>query len=368
MVTMNERERFRRIMQFQKVDRVPNYELGLLKGTAERWHREGLPSGVDWKEHFGIGDFRHTADAPNLGMIPPFDQKIIEETDSYTISIGADGIKAKHLKTNEEFMPQFLEYPVKNLEDFRDLKNRYDASDPERYPPEEEWTKKVGTWRGREHQLRPPARIGAYWTLRTWLGTKNLSMAFHRQPHLVHEMMDFLTGFSVEVLKRAVTDVDFDFFNFPEDFAFKGAPLISPGQFREFFLPFYKHLTGFLRGHGIEIFNVDSDGNFEVLIPLLLEGGVTGIWPLEQAAGPEMNPVAIRRKYGNRLALMGGIDKRVLARDKKRIEAELTSKLPYLLSTGGYIPFVDHNIPPDIPFANFEYYMELKKELLEQYS
>ncbi len=368
MVTMNERERFTRIMRFQTVDRLPNYELGLLKGTAELWHNEGLPSGVDWKDYFEIGDFRHTADAPNLGMIPQFEQKLVEETEEYTISIGPDGIKAKHLKTSDEFMPQFLEYPVKDREDFLKLKQRYNPETPERYPSPKLWQEKVETWRERDYQLRPPAYIGTYWTLRQWLGTKRLSMAFHEQPLLIHEMVDFLADFTARALQKAVKEVNFDFFNFPEDLAYKGAPLISPRQFREFFLPFYKKLIGFLRSHGIRIFNIDSDGNFDVLIPLFIEGGVTGIWPLEQAAGPEMNPVALRKKYGNDLALMGGIDKRVLARDKKSIEKELTSKLPFLLSSGGYIPFVDHNIPPDIPFSNFEYYMELKKELLDRYA
>lgn len=361
---MNERERFTRIMQFQTVDKVPNYELGLLKGGAERWHSEGLPPQAQWKEYFEIGDFRHTADAPNMGMIPPFEEKVIEETERYTVSIGGDGIKAKYLKTGDEFMPQFQKWPVKNREDFRRLKKRYDAKTRERYPAPESWQAKKKSWRERDYQLRPPAAHGAYWTLRKWMGTENLSLAFYDQPFLIHEMIDFLTDFVIEVLKKAVEEVDFDSFNFPEDFAYKGAPLISPKHFREFLLPFYKRVTEFLRSHGIKIFNVDSDGNFDVLIPLLLEGGVTGIWPLEQASGPEMNPVALRKKYGNDLALMGGIDKRALAKDKKSIEAELTGKLPYLLSSGGYIPFVDHNIPPDIPFDNFKYYMELKKRLL----
>ncbi len=118
-------------------------------------------------------------------------------------------------------------------------------------------------------------------------------------------------------------------------------------------LPFYKRVTQFLRSHGIRIFNTDSDGNYDALIPLLLEGGVTGTWPLEQASGPEMNPVALRQKYGSDLALMGGIDKRVLARDKKSIAAELRGKLPYLLSSGGYIPFIDHLIPPRCSFGEF---------------
>ncbi len=353
-------------MQFQTVDKVPNYELGLLRGTVERWHNEGLPSGVDWKEYFEIGDHRHIADAPNVGMIPLFEEKVIEETDRYIISIGKEGIKSKNFKkSDEEFMSQWLEFPVKNRQDFRKLKQRYDAKTPGRYPAPELWEKKVKAWKKRNYQLRPPGEFGAYYTLRQWLGTKNLSLAFYDQPLLIHEMIDFLIDFLIKVLQKAVEEVDFDFFYFAEDMAYKGAPLISPKHFRQFLLPFYKRVIPFLRSYGIRIFNVDSDGNHDVLIPLLLEGGMTGTWPLEQASGPEMNPVALRKKYGNDLALMGGIDKRVLAKDKKSIEAELRSKLPYLLSSGGYIPFIDHNIPPDIPFKNFEYYIKLKKRLLE---
>jgi len=366
---MNERERFTRVMQFQTVDRVPNYELGLWERTAERWHNEGLPSGVDWREYFEVEDFLfapHWADAPNIDMIPPFEEKVIEETDRYIVSIGKDGIKSKNLKaSNEEFMPQWLEFPVKNRKDFKKLKQRYDAETPGRYPPPELWQKKVKSWKKRDYPLHPPGEYGAYYTLRQWMGTKNLSLAFYDQPRLIQEMIDFLTDFLIKVLQKAVEEVDFDFFHFVEDIAYKGAPLISPKHFRQFLLPFYERVTPFLRSHGIKILKVDSDGNFDALIPLFLEGGVTAIMPLEQASGFDMNPVALRKKYGNDLALMGGIDKRVLAKDKKSIEAELRSKLPYLLSSGGYIPFVDHLIPPDVPFKNFEYYIELKKRLLE---
>ena len=281
---MNQRERFRRIMQFQTVDRVPNYEMGLLKGTAERWHSEGLPSGVDWREYFDMAeDFRfapHRAGAPNVGMIPPFEEKVIEETDRYIVSIGKEGIKSKNLKTDEEFMPQWLEYPVKNHQDFEKLKQRYDAKTPGRYPVPELWQKKVEAWRKRSYHLRPPADYGAYSTLRKWLGTENLSLAFYDQPRLIQEMVDFLSDFLIEVLQKAVGEVDFDDFYFAEDMAYKGAPLISPKCFRQFLLPFYERVIPFLGMHGIRIFSVDSDGNFDALIPLLLEGGVTGIFPL----------------------------------------------------------------------------------------
>ena len=100
-----------------------------------------------------------------------------------------------------------------------------------------------------------------------------------------------------------------------------------------------------------------------MLIPLLLEVGVTGIWPLEVAAG--VDPVSLRKKYGKNLALSGGIDKRALTRDKKAIEKELMSKIPYLIEQGGYIPTIEHAVPPDVSLNNFMYYLNLKKKIVE---
>ena len=40
--------------------------------------------------------------------------------------------------------------------------------------------------------------------------------------------------------------------------------------------------------------------------------------------------------------------------------AELT---PNLVKDGGYSPFVDHAVPPDVPFENFQYYVELLHEV-----
>jgi uroporphyrinogen decarboxylase len=63
------------------------------------------------------------------------------------------------------------------------------------------------------------------------------------------------------------------------------------------------------------------------------------------------------------LVLWGGIDKRVLSRSKKEIEHEVLSKVPELLKNGGYIPSIDHSVPPDVPFKNFEFYIDLIRRL-----
>ena len=54
----------------------------------------------------------------------------------------------------------------------------------------------------------------------------------------------------------------------------------------------------------------------------------------------------------------------VIAKGKQAIEKELYAKIPPLLEQGGYIPFLDHSIPPDISYRNFTDYMELKLKLM----
>jgi uroporphyrinogen decarboxylase len=301
-------------------------------------------------------------------MIPAFAPEVIEETDRYVVHRDGQGIVRKAMKEGtvrgtRPSMDQYLRFAVETPEDFEALKTRYDPSDPRRYPPW--WASRVRAWSVRQHPLClcVNCAMGLYSNCRIWMGTENLSVAFHDQPKLVHEMMDFIADFTIEALRRAVEDVDIDYFNYFEDFAYKTGPLFSPDTFREFLLPRYKRINEFLCSHGVEIITLDSDGNTEVLIPLMLEAGINGHWPLEVAAG--MDPRKLRREYGRDLALSGGIDKRALARGRKAIEEEVLSKVPPLLEEGGYIPTVDHTVPPDVSYADFLYYMELKRRCLD---
>lgn len=369
---MNQRERYVRTMTFSQPDRVPNHELGIWGHTHERWLGEGMPEHAircgwfEGIEYFGI-DQREFLDV-NLGMIPAFTPEVLEETDRYLVHRDGQGTVRKAMKEGtvrgtRPSMDQFMRFAVETPEDFEKLKKRYDPADPRRYPPW--WESRVRAWPAREHPLClcVNCAMGLYSNCRIWMGTENLSVAFYDQPKLVHEMMDCIADFTIEALRRAVEDVEIDYFNYFEDFAYKTGPLLSPDTFREFLLPRYKRINEFLRSHGIEIITLDSDGNTEVLLPLFLEAGINGHWPLEIAA--DMDPRKLRREYGHDLALSGGIDKRALARGRKAIDEEVLSKLPGLLEDGGYIPTVDHTVPPDVSYADFLYYMELKQRCLD---
>jgi uroporphyrinogen decarboxylase len=134
---------------------------------------------------------------------------------------------------------------------------------------------------------------------------------------------------------------------------YKNGPLISPAMFAKFMLPFYQRLTGFFRDHNIRIVFVDTDGNCWKLIPCFLEGGVTGLYPFEANAG--MDVAAVRKAFP-RLQMIGGIDKLEVIKGPSAIDAELDRKVAPILSQGGFIPTIDHLVPPDVSWANFSYF------------
>jgi len=143
--------------------------------------------------------------------------------------------------------------------------------------------------------------------------------------------------------------------------AFKNGPLIGPGQFRDFMIEPYGILIDAARECGVPIIDVDSDGDIRLLIDLWLEAGVTMLHPFEAAAG--MDVVEISRRYGKRLAMRGGVDKRALARGRTAIDAELQRIRP-AFDAGGYIPHVDHSVPPDVSFDDYRYYLDGLRRLL----
>lgn len=368
---MDGRERFFRIMEFKEVDRLPNYELALWGQTVERWFSEGMPRDavyLNWFEGESYFKIDRRAFAPiSISMIPPFESEVIEETDRYIVSRHENGILTKALKEGtvrgtRPSMDQYLSFPVTDRKSFQEIKKRYNPASPIRYPLW--WDEMVRYWRTREYPLclLTNGSAGLYSQLRRWAGTEGISHLFFDDPALVEEMVEFNVEFTLKVTERARKELQFDYFNFFEDFAGKGGPLISPQLFRKFLLPGYKRIIEEYRRDGIQYFWLDSDGDPRPLIPLLLEAGITALWPLEAAS--DMDPRALRKEYGQDLVLAGGIDKRALARTKEEIKQELYAKIPPLLDRGGYIPHLDHAFPPDISYENFLYYLDLKLKLI----
>lgn len=90
-----------------------------------------------------------------------------------------------------------------------------------------------------------------------------------------------------------------------DDIAYKNGLLFSPAFLRRTFIPMLKRCIEPLHRAGIKVI-FHSDGNLWQILDDLLEAGIDGLNPLEPIAGMELEP--LKRRYGHRLILVGGID------------------------------------------------------------
>ena len=352
---MNQRERFKRTMRFEPVDRVPFWDYGYWKENIEVWKDEGLPSLVSHiEEFFGIEEWTY---APvNTGMRPGFDFQTIEEDERSRVVRDRSGVVKRESKVGSS-IPQFIEFPVKTRADWDEIRERFDPEAPGRYG--DDWDETV---RSLDAETRPVflGIGGFFWQLRELCGLERLSMLFYDDPELILDIQEHMTRLKLRVLERALEQVKLDGAWLSEDMAYNQGPLLSPAMYRKFILPYYKRLTAFLAHYGVDIVVVDSDGNVNQLVPLLIESGVTVAMPFEVRAGNDVRE--IRRKFP-RFGIIGGIDKMALLAGKAAIDAEL-EKMKELLPLGGFIPTVDHRVPPDVPYANYVYYLEEKWRII----
>ena len=127
-----------------------------------------------------------------------------------------------------------------------------------------------------------------------------------------------------------------DFFLIWEDMAHKTGPLISPAMVKRFMIPYYERLIDTVRSCGIECVWLDTDGNADSLTDMFVGAGVNALCPFEIAAG--MEPLTARKKYGRKLSIMGGIDKRAVIAGGDVMRAEVMRKVPELLEGGRVYP------------------------------
>jgi len=368
-------------MKHQKPDRMPYCFGGPRASTFAAWRKQGLSEEQEKNWHSFVG-----AD-PSMGIgkiycgpLPPFEEKVLEERGNIRIWIDSWGVKrldAINQPTAGFATRKYIEFPVKCPADFEEMKKRFDPKTPERLGPSEA-EKQAASKNPDGYRLHQggsywyerieicnksdvPVAIcvpGLYWTVRDWTGFEGLAMMFYDQPKLVHEMMEYWTWFLMTLLDEPLSKIKVDSVMLNEDMAYKTASMISPEHIREFMLPRYQRLNRFFKDRGVEALLMDSDGHNGQIIDAFYPTGIDGISPVEIAANND--PELYLRKYPG-IFLQGGIDKRELRFSRERVRAEVVKRYRTARKYGGYIPHVDHGVPPDIPLRNFLYMVELLK-------
>ncbi|MBI9105297.1 MAG: hypothetical protein JEZ04_01050 [Spirochaetales bacterium] len=317
---MKNRERFKKIMNFETPDRIPRIEFASYwDKTLERWYSEGLEKeksdDIGLREGFGFDDYRQF-------WIQPYKNSCPEPPHHGAPVIGSD---AGYSGIRKELYPM----------------NAYDPRELEA-AAEGQAAGDTVIWITLE---------GFFWFPRYLLGIEKHLYAFYDMPDLIHRINDELADYHCEIFEKIRRCCSPDFMTFAEDLSYNMGPMISKNFFDEFLLPYYRRVIPELDSAGTLGF-VDTDGKVEEIIPWYEEAGMRGCLPVECNAGND--PLRIRKNHPGWL-MIGGIEKRALYSGEVKMKEEVTRKFS-LARGGGYIPSVDHQTPPEVSLEQYRKY------------
>ena len=357
--TMTDRERFRRQMHWEPVDRSFNMEFGYWHENFTEWEmfaKNGITSNGEADIFFNFD--RIAAVGGNIWMSPTFPPKVIEDRGDTVVRLDSNGIWVEMPKDGHSTLPIYLRASIVTPDDWkREKELRFQRGTDARkvnvealrkaYPPERDFP--VGVHCG--------SMIGV---IRNMLTFEGIAYAIYDYPDMLEDMVETACLLVEDFLDQVLGQIDFDYASGWEDICFKSGPIVTLDFFNQVVVPRYKRIGDKLHQHGIDLWYTDCDGDVRPLMPGFLKAGINCLFPFE--VNSCCHPGELLDKYQGQLRIMGGVDKMALGKGPAAIKAYLESLAPYV-ERGGYIPFCDHRCPPNVTQEDYLYYLDLKEEM-----
>ncbi len=192
---------------------------------------------------------------------------------------------------------------------------------------------------------------GIYEHISAIFSYEGLSLALYDSPDLVKAVTDRIGELMAEYyewllqLERLIAV-------FPgDDMGFRTATLIAPDHLREYTLPWHKHFAQMTHERGLPYF-LHSCGNLQAIMDNLIEDvGVDGKHSFEDAILPAAD---FQGKYGDRIAVLGGVDVDVLGRqDGETVRSYVRGIMDTCGPRGRFAIGSGNSIPSYIPVGNY---------------
>ena len=182
----------------------------------------------------------------------------------------------------------------------------------------------------------------------TWLmGYETLCYALYDQRDLVRAIADRLMALYVPMLERILSFDRVKIIWGSDDMGFKTGPMIGPNDLREFVLPGHKKMSEMAHATG-RPYLLHSCGNlFSIYDDLIDDVRIDAKHSFEDTIEDvrELKPT-----YGQRMALLGGIDLDFLCRaDEAAIRARVRNTLDICMPGGGYCLGTGNSVANYIP-------------------
>lgn len=357
------RQRIKKLLSFKEPDQIGLAD-SFWEDTLAKWIEEGMPADANPGDYFGF-DF----DWIYLDASLRLPEKLLEDTDEYTIREDKHGFIAKQWKGKAGALG-YLEHQVKTLDDWEAIKGHLTVdfggtsriNDISYFEPFVTWP----TWeemgakfqqihsRGRFVLLMVYGPHEANWRKH---GFQETLMDMVRDPGLLTDMSQVHTDLLIATLDRAQENgIKPDGILMAEDLGVNNGPMFSPKAYKQVLFSAHRHFGDYLHKHGITYF-IHSDGDIRKLIPHLIDAGVQVLQPLEARAGLDVRQ--LKQEYGKDLAFMGNISVEKMVASPTELEEEVRTKLEVAMPGGGYIYHSDHSVPSSVSFRDYLYLLEL---------
>ena len=149
------------------------------------------------------------------------------------------------------------------------------------------------------------------------------------------------------------------------DMGTQNSTFCSPETFKRVWVPYYKKVNDWIHENtGWKTFK-HSCGAIEPLMDLFIEAGFDIINPV-QINAERMDPVELKKKYGDRIIFWGGgVDTQGVFAfgTPQQVKEQVKRQCSILNENGGFVFNTVHNIQANVPFGNVIAMLEALKEL-----
>jgi uroporphyrinogen decarboxylase len=216
--------------------------------------------------------------------------------------------------------------------------------------------------------LLPPGMgiIGQYgdiFTL-TWemMGFESFSLALFENPALVDKLNATIGSLVLPMFEYFAQSEAVDVLWYSDDIAYTEGLMVSPEVLHRYFFPWLKRIGDLARASGKPLI-YHSDGVLYSVFDEIIACGVDAIHPLEPKA---MALGEVKRRYGDRLCLIGHVDVDLLARGTpEEVRSQVRQNIEIAGQNGGYIVGSGNSIPEYVRLENYRAMLEAAREFGE---
>jgi uroporphyrinogen decarboxylase len=200
---------------------------------------------------------------------------------------------------------------------------------------------------------RTIAVLGKVFTAVWWLlGFEGLCLALAEDSRLVERVFERVGQLQLATLERMLDFPSVGAVWNADDVAYSESLLVAPAVLRRHLFPWYSRMGDLCARRDVPMV-FHSDGKLDDVLDDVVECGFDALNPIEPKA---MDIVDVKRRYGDRLCLIGNVDLGyTLTRGTpEEVRAEVRERIRALAPGGGYCVASSNSIPEYVPYANFE--------------